>query len=82
MLLSAISVLKNKKYTIDDATLWKSKAMLDSRMKDLQGQSAFKNVTNLMIPKKSMIAKVPKNSKFITWSDDIDTMAIDDLIDL
>jgi len=45
-------------------------------------QSAFKNVTNLMIPKKSMIAKVPKNSKFITWSDDIDTMAIDDLIDL
>jgi pectin methylesterase-like acyl-CoA thioesterase len=22
------------------------------------------------------------NSKFITWSDDIDTMAIDDLIDL
>jgi hypothetical protein len=38
MLLSAISVLKNKKYTIDDATLWKSKAMLDSRMKDLQGQ--------------------------------------------
>ena len=34
------------------------------------------------VPKKSMIAKVPKNSKFITWSDDIDTMAIDDLIDL